>query len=86
MYEIIIQRQAQRHFRRIPKNDADAIRERIDSLARNPWPRGIVKLRTKTDLWRVRQGDYRIVYSIDDNQKIITISDINHRKQVYKWL
>lgn len=86
MYEIHMRRRAQRSLDRLSRKDAEAIMARLDILASTPRPRGVDKIKSAEGTWRVRQGDYRIVYSIDDNQKTVTILDIDHRKQVYRWL
>ena len=86
MYEIHMRRQAQRALNRLGRKDAEAVMERLDVLKNTPRPKGVDKIKSTEGMWRVRQGDYRIVYSIDDNQKIITVLDIDHRKQVYRWL
>ena len=86
MYRRIVRKRAQRTLDRLPTRDFEAIKAAIDDLANNPRPRGMVKIRSREGTWRIRQGDYRIVYTIDDDQKIITVLDIDHRKQVYRWL
>jgi mRNA interferase RelE/StbE len=56
----------------------------IDSLANNPRPNGSKKLVSqKETLWRIRVGDYRIIYSIEDVLKILEIRRIGHRKDIY---
>ncbi len=55
----------------------------IDSLAIEPRPVGAVKL-AGTDDFRVRIGDYRIVYAIDDNKRVVLIARIAHRREVYR--
>ncbi len=57
---------------------------KIESLAANPRPSGCRKLRGYKDLWRIRVGDYRIVFIIDDDRKVVTITRIAHRKDVYE--
>ena len=55
----------------------------LTNLYRNPRPSGTGKL-AGTDGWRIRVGDYRILYAIDDRNKLVTIYDIDHRRQVYR--
>ena len=86
MYRRIVRKQAQRNLDRLPKRGFEAIKATIDDLANDPRPKGVVKIRSREGTWRVRQGDYRIVYSIDDDLKTITVLDIDHRKQAYRWL
>jgi mRNA interferase RelE/StbE len=56
----------------------------IDSLASNPKPRQSHKLSGSTDSYRLRVGDYRVLYQIDNNAKIITVYQVGHRREVYR--
>jgi mRNA interferase RelE/StbE len=85
MYEIELRRRAQRALDRLPETDFQAVVEAIKELAQTPRPRGVEKVKT-TGLWRVRQGDYRIVYGIDDNQQLVTVVRIGHRREIYRSL
>lgn len=69
----------------IPKNIRQLIFDRINKLKINPRPEGVEKLQgTEKGLFRLRQGDYRLVYSIQDQKLLILIVRIVHRKEVYK--
>ncbi len=83
MYKIELRRKAQRSLDRLPKGDFDAILDAVKGLANSPRPKGVEKIKS-AGLWRVRQGDYRIVYSIDDSQKIVTSLRIGHRREIYR--
>ena len=85
MYTIRIKRRAQRAWERLPETDIRAIRQALDKLTQNARPRGAEKL-TVADLWRIRQGDYRIVYSIYDSEKLIIVRRIGHRSEIYRSL
>ena len=85
MYEIELRRRAQRALDRLPETDFQAVVEAIEELAQTPRPRGVEKVKT-TGLWRIRQGDYRIVYGIDDNQQLVTVVRIGHRREIYRSL
>jgi mRNA interferase RelE/StbE len=67
---------------------SDALFARIDrkivTLADNPRPAGCKKLRGYKDQWRIRVGDYRILYTIDDGEKRVAITRAAHRKDVYE--
>ncbi|MCJ7577922.1 MAG: type II toxin-antitoxin system RelE/ParE family toxin [candidate division Zixibacteria bacterium] len=67
----------------IPDKIFDKIKKVISSLKDNPRPLGVKKL-TNQEHWRIRVGEYRILYEIDDKEKIIAIFKIKHRKDVYK--
>lgn len=66
----------------------DAVFARIDrkilALADNPRPPGCKKLRGYKDQWRIRVGDWRVVYFIDDGTKLVTITRVAHRREVYE--
>lgn len=85
MYKIGIRRNVQRSLDKIPERDFKAILDTVKNLANTPRPKGVEKIKN-AGLWRVRQGDYRIVYSIDDKQQIVTIVRIGHRREIYRHL
>jgi mRNA interferase RelE/StbE len=85
MYRIELRRKAQRALDRLPEADFRAVIGAIKELARTPRPRGVEKV-ISTGLWRIRQGDYRIVYSIDDNRQIIIVVRVGHRREIYRAL
>lgn len=57
---------------------------RIEALARNPRPPGSQKLAGEEQRYRIRQGTYRIVYSVDDEARVIEVFKIGHRREVYR--
>jgi mRNA interferase RelE/StbE len=82
-YEVLIKRLAANELGGIPKRNLRRIVERIRSLSEEPRPRGCQKLSAQ-ERYRIRQGDYRIVYSIDDAAKSIEVFKIGHRSEIYK--
>ena len=83
-YRIEIKRSAFKEIDRISsKADRRRVLDRIWNLAANPRPPGCEKL-TGQDRYRVRQGDYRIVYSIEDDRLIVYVVKVDHRKDVYR--
>jgi len=82
-YSISILRQAQKVLARLPQNSYERVRDAIFSLKQNPRPYGCLKL-TEREGWRIRIGDYRVIYDIDDDNKIITILDIGSRQNIYR--
>jgi mRNA interferase RelE/StbE len=56
---------------------------RLESLADNPRPAGCKKLKGYKDQWRIRMGDWRVVYIIDDTTKLVSVTRIAHRREVY---
>jgi mRNA interferase RelE/StbE len=57
---------------------------KIESLAQNPRPPGCKKLKGYKDKWRIRIGDWRVVYIIDDETKLVSVTRIAHRREVYE--
>jgi mRNA interferase RelE/StbE len=82
-YTVIFQASAAKEFRNLPLVTKQKISPLIDKLKRNPRPRQVRKLSGQEGLYRIRVGHYRIVYEIDDHQKLIRVTRIRHRKDVY---
>jgi mRNA interferase RelE/StbE len=68
---------------KLDKNVISAIKSAIAALANNPRPYGYKKLKGE-DAYRIRVGDYRIIYEINDDRIIVTVVSIGHRKDIYK--
>jgi mRNA interferase RelE/StbE len=81
-YEVFILRRAQKQLATLPKQNYSRIRDSLAELAANPRPSGCKKLIGREG-WRIRSGDYRVIYEIDDGQRRVTILDIGHRKDIY---
>ena len=82
-YTISILRLAQKELGELPVEAYERIRDSILALAEDPRPSGCVKL-TNRQGWRIRVGGYRVIYEIDDKQRIVTILVIGHRRDVYR--
>ena len=82
-YNLVFKKSVAKDLRSIPKTDVKKIIKKIDSLAINPRGEGCIKL-SGHDLYRVRQGLYRIVYEIQDQELIISVIKVSHRSNVYK--
>jgi mRNA interferase RelE/StbE len=82
-YKVYFRESVEKDFRTIPKKDLRRILQRIESLAIEPRPLGCEKL-TGKERYRVRQGQYRIVYSIQDKELTIWVVKVGHRKDVYR--
>jgi len=74
---------AEKEFLKLPSAVRGQIRKKVLSLEENPKPFGSKKLR-ETPYYRLRAGDYRIVYSVDDENNIVKVLSIAHRKDVYR--
>jgi mRNA interferase RelE/StbE len=82
-YSIEIISKAEREFLKLPESIQRQIRKQILSLENNPRPFGSTKLKD-SEFHRIRSGDYRVIYSIDDENKAVKILSIAHRKDVYR--
>lgn len=83
-YEIVFARSARRELHDLPRSVGLRILRRIESLGVTPRQRNYQKLMGSTNLWRMRTGDYRVIYGIDDIQRIVDIVAIRHRKDAYR--
>jgi mRNA interferase RelE/StbE len=82
-YKVLIKPSAVKEIERIPKTDRIRVVERIQDLAQNSRPPGCPKL-SDQERYRVRQGDYRIVFSVDDGAGTVLIVKVAHRREVYR--
>lgn len=82
-YSVLVKRDAEKELRRLPRRDLKRLVDRIAALAVEPRPTGVEKLST-LERYRVRQGDYRVVYEIDDQARTVTVVRIGHRREVYR--
>jgi mRNA interferase RelE/StbE len=85
MYQIVVKPSARKELKKLPVPVATAVAQKIDGLSKNPRPEGCKKLlNSKEELWRVRVGDYRILYAIDDVVRIVDIHHVGNRRDVYR--
>lgn len=82
-YKIKIKPSAKKELLKFPKKDLQRIIDKILLLSQNPRPTGCEKL-SGEEKYRIRQGNYRIVYSIEDLELIVIVVKIGHRKDVYR--
>ena len=82
-YKVFFKKSVEKDLMTIPKKDLKKIINRIGGLAENPRPQGCEKL-TGQERYRLRQGHYRIVYSIQDNELTIWVVKVGHRKDIYR--
>jgi len=82
-YAISIQRGAQKELSQLPAGAYEQVREAIFALAHNPRPIGCQKLTARSG-WRIRIGDFRVIYEIDDKKETILILHIGHRRDIYR--
>ncbi len=82
-FSVVIKRSAERELRKIPKQDLPRVVTRIQALGQEPRPSGCEKL-SEQERYRVRQGDYRIVYAVDNGARTVEVVKIAHRREVYR--
>jgi mRNA interferase RelE/StbE len=75
---------ALRQLRKVPKDALRRIRMATEDLRDEPRPEGAAKLAGTHDLWRIRVGDYRVVYTIADDVLVVTVVRVGHRREVYR--
>jgi mRNA interferase RelE/StbE len=81
-FEIVSQPTVHKDLRRLPKTALARVMARIEGLASDPLPRQVVKLSDAERLYRIRVGDYRIVYEVDAEARLVTIHYVRHRRDV----
>jgi len=82
-YKVFFKQSVEKDFRSIPKKDIKKILKRIKMLEEEPRPQGCEKL-TGQERYRLRQGRYRIVYSIQDSELTVYVVKVGHRKDIYR--
>jgi mRNA interferase RelE/StbE len=84
IYQVIFARSARQELEELPQRVAERILARIEALAENPRPRGCRKLHGPSQLWRLRVGEYRVIYAVDDSKRTVDILVIRHRSDAYR--
>lgn len=85
-YDVKVADSVKKSWRRIPTQDRQRILEALRALADAPRPRGCVALRGSVAAYRIRLGDYRALYDVDDAAKIVTVLAVKHRREAYRDL
>jgi mRNA interferase RelE/StbE len=82
-YTVSLSNRARRETHRLDRQILSRIARAFDELAENPRPAGCLQVKTSERLWRIRVGDWRIGYKIDDGAREITIVTVGHRREFY---
>jgi len=83
-YSVEVKPRARKELEALPDNLLARVVQKLDSLGHSPQPAGCKKLKGYKDQWRIRVGDWRVVYIIDDAAKLVSITRIAHRREVYE--
>jgi mRNA interferase RelE/StbE len=83
-YKVVFKPSADRQLRKLPDALQRRIVGKVEMLAHVPKPKGVVKLAGCENLWRIRVGDYRVVYEIQDDRLVVLVLRVAHRKDVYR--
>lgn len=84
-YRIELETRGRREYLRLPRNVQERIGEALDDLAANPRPPGAKRLAGSPG-YRLRQGDYRILYTVDDTSRLVRVYRVGHRREIYRRL
>lgn len=85
MYKITFKKSAEKEIQKLPSSIVTRIVPVIEGLSKNPKPSGSKKLQgSKENIWRVRVGDYRVIYLIAEEVRIVEVRKVGHRKDIYK--
>lgn len=82
-YKVELKRSAEKELKGMPPADLKRIAKKIGDLAQDPRPSDCVKL-AGSPYFRLRQGDWRVVYSVDDEARVVMVAKIGHRREVYR--
>ena len=85
-YKIVFDRPAEKQFRRLPTEVRQALARRVSALAEDPRPPDSRKLEGTEDCYRLRQGDYRLVYTILEDRIVVLVLRVGHRGDVYRGI
>ncbi len=83
MYSIVITSSAEKDLRRLDRVIKNRVTTAILALADNPRPAGCIKVKSEDSVWRIRVGEYRIAYTVDDQAKIVTVIRVGPRGDFY---
>lgn len=86
MYKVYIKKEAQKGIKKLASDDIPNVLKKLCTLEENPRPVGCKKLAKSANAYRIAKGVYRILYTVDDKRKSITVYRVGHRKQIYRRL
>jgi mRNA interferase RelE/StbE len=83
-YRIEFSPAAERQFKKLPKEIQLRLKPRLDGLMNNPFPRGAKKLSGEENIYRLRVGDHRIIYQVQQETLLVLVVKLGHRKEIYR--
>jgi mRNA interferase RelE/StbE len=83
-FEVVFARSARKELQNLDPQVARRILRQVEVLAANPRPTGVVKLEGASDLWRIRVGEWRVVYRISDRNHLVDVVAVRHRSDAYR--
>jgi len=84
VYEVYLERTAEQDLKQLSSENFQRVISHIKALAENPRPAGCHKLFGSKSDWRIRVGDYRVIYEIDDDKKAARVMRVRHRREAYR--
>jgi mRNA interferase RelE/StbE len=85
-YQVIISAPAKRNLKKLPSSLQKRLEAKIVALSINPRPAGVKALKSSDNLLRLRVGEYRVVYKVEDKRLIVIVIQVGHRREVYRKL
>ena len=83
-YAVVFARSARKELQNLDPQVARRIIKQIEALVTDPRPSGVVKLEGATDLWRIRVGQWRVVYRLSDRDRLVDVIAVRHRNDAYR--
>ncbi|HEV8660423.1 MAG TPA: type II toxin-antitoxin system RelE/ParE family toxin [Thermoanaerobaculia bacterium] len=82
-YEVLVSRRAADEIEDLPKSIATRVYAKLEALAHEPRLSGVKKLRGSAKGWRIRVGDYRVLFEVDDERRVVDVAAVRHRSKAY---
>jgi mRNA interferase RelE/StbE len=83
-YAVVFARSARKELQNLDPQVARRILKQIEALVTSPRPSGVVKLEGAADLWRIRIGQWRVVYRVSDSDRLVDVIAVRHRSDAYR--
>ncbi len=83
-YAVVFARSARKELQNLDPQVARRILKQIEALVADPRPAGVIKLEGATDLWRIRVGQWRVVYRLSDRDRLVDVIAVRHRSDAYR--